>query len=228
MMSKSVFNIYPCLFESCIGLYLLPHHRPRWQRSAEWLERRMSDKGGGGVGVGHVPSLPLIWKCITHTFFSPPTCTTEHRTHLLAIRPSSSPEMAFLCIPQILLHQGGCTNMGVHEAHTHTHTNKLTSRAPKTQKWSITVLTVLPKRYLANNYSECTSSSDTDNTLRLHYKTHKSPSFISWAANAPSRMSENPTGILPVHRFYSHMWCDDLAQSVDLLRRERQLVVVTN
>lgn len=32
--------------------------------------------------------------------------TAKCRTHLFVIRPSSSPEMAFLYIPQILLHQG--------------------------------------------------------------------------------------------------------------------------
>lgn len=32
--------------------------------------------------------------------------TAKCRTHLFVIRPSSGPEMAFLCIPQILLHQG--------------------------------------------------------------------------------------------------------------------------
>ena len=100
--------------------------------------------------------------------------------------------MAFLCIPRILLHQGGCTNVGVHEAHTQINGLK---RAPKTHKWSIRVLTVLPKRYSANNYSECTRSSDTQrqHMHRFHYKTRKSPSFISWADNAWPHKSE-PTG----------------------------------
>lgn len=41
--------------------------------------------------------------------------TAKCRTHLFVIRRSSGPEMAFLCIPQILLHQGaGETRTRVH------------------------------------------------------------------------------------------------------------------
>lgn len=43
--------------------------------------------------------------------------TAKCRTHLFVIRPSSGPEMAFLCIPQILLHQGAgemCTRVHIY------------------------------------------------------------------------------------------------------------------
>ena len=93
--------------------------------------------------------ISLMWTRTTCVMFRHAKC----RTHLLVITPSSSPEMAFLCIPWIVLHQGGWINMcACMHARTHTHTIPLLSKQTHEiiHKWSITLKTTS-----ANEYTGC-------------------------------------------------------------------------
>ena len=76
----------------------------------------------------HADVFSLMRKCTTCLMFRRAKC----RTHLLVITPNSSPEMAFLCIPWILLHQGAGWTL----AKTIPLLSKQTDATP--HKWSIT------------------------------------------------------------------------------------------